>query len=107
MPYDEPDATDPMTLHGVVCETADDSAVREMAECFIEEYLRLGFDAERLLALFRNRGFAGARLALEALGEERIRAMISEQAGWRRARPRGCEVERDEDGSLGLPVLRR
>lgn len=38
MPYDDPDPTDPMTLHSVVVETRDNSAMTDMAECFIDEY---------------------------------------------------------------------
>ncbi len=32
MPYADPDATDPMTLHGVVVETQSDAAMRDMSE---------------------------------------------------------------------------
>jgi len=76
MPYDDPDPTDPMTLHGVVVETADDSAMLEMAECFIDEYARLGFDANRILHMFDTRGYAGPFMAAEALGKERIRQLV-------------------------------
>lgn len=76
MPYDDPDPTDPMTLHGVVVETTDDSAMIEMAECFIDEYARLGFDANRILHMFDTRGYAGPFMAAEALGKERIRQLV-------------------------------
>lgn len=76
MPYDDPDPTDPMTLHGVAVETADDSAMLAMAECFIDEYARLGFDANRILHMFNTRGYAGPYMAASVLGKERIRAMV-------------------------------
>lgn len=76
MPYDDPDPTDPMTLHGVAVETADDSAMVDMAECFIDEYARLGFDANRILHMFNTRGYAGPYMAASVLGAERIRAMV-------------------------------
>jgi len=105
MPYDDPDSTDPMTLCGVEFPTADDGAVRAMAECFIEEYARMGFDDERLLRLFTTPGFAGPNLALEALGEDAIRALIAEQLRGRRAAPSRVAMERRAGGAIGLPVL--
>ncbi len=104
MPYDDPDPTDPMTLVGVVCPTADEGAMREMAECFIEEYVRLGFDEARLLRLFRTQGFAGPNMAWQTLGEEAIRAMIAEQLGCRRTAPSRLDVV-SADGGFTLPVL--
>lgn len=104
MPYDDPDPTDPMTLVGVECPTADEGAMRVMAECFIEEYVRLGFDEERLLRLFRTRGYAGPNLAWQALGEEAIRAMIAEQLDCRRTAPPRLDVVSAGYG-FTLPVL--
>ena len=78
MPYHEPDKTDPMALRGVVIETDSDSATRDMAECFVEEFLRSGFDAERILEMFRSREYAGPFLATQTLGEDAIRQIISE-----------------------------
>ena len=80
--------------------------MRHMAECFIEEYLRMGFDAERVLHLFRNRGYAGPHMAYEALKEPAIKALIDEQV--RRRRPRSASsqcIERNECGDITLPVL--
>jgi len=65
-----------MTLHGVAVETADDAAMLEMAECFIDEYARLGFDANRILHMFNTRGYAGPYLATTVLGKERIRDLV-------------------------------
>ena len=76
MPYDDADPTDPMTLHGVGVETSGDSAMQEMAECFVDEYARLGFDANRILHMFNTRGYAGPFMATEVLGKERIRELV-------------------------------
>ncbi len=79
MPYGDPDHTDPMTLTGVVLEdigAPSQEAIREMAECFIDEYARLGFDANRILHLFCNKGFAGPSMAKDVLGEEAIRELV-------------------------------
>ena len=78
MPYDDPDATDPMTLHGVVVETESDQAMRDMAECFAEEYIRSGFGADRILKMFQTRGYAGPFLAYQTLGEDAIKRIIDE-----------------------------
>ncbi|HNO80087.1 MAG TPA: hypothetical protein PKN33_18725 [Phycisphaerae bacterium] len=79
MPYDDPDPTDPMTLHGVGVETDDENATIEMAQCFIEEYIRMGFTADCLLKIFTNPGYAGPHLAYEQLGEEGIRNLIQDE----------------------------
>lgn len=105
MPYDDPDPTDPMTLHGVECPTADDAAMREMAECFIEEFARMGFDEDRLMRMFTANGYAGPNLALRTLGEHTIRSMIAEQMGDRRQAPSRVAMEPKACGSIGLPVL--
>src|SRR5262245_22783125 len=79
MPYGEPDDTDPMILSGVVLDDIGPptrEAVREMAECFIDEYFRLGFDANRILHMFNTRGYAGPHMALALLGEQTIRELV-------------------------------
>ncbi len=78
VPYEDPDATDPMTLHGVMFDAGSDQAHREMAACFIEEYIRLGFDRAGLIKLFQTRGYAGPHMAWRILGEEAVVAMIDE-----------------------------
>jgi len=105
MPYDDPDATDPMTLCGVGVQTEDQSAVLEMAVCFIEEYARLGFSAERILQMFRTAGYAGPALARGVLGEEGIARLVSEEsAKWGPHGPGKLDRYVAEAG-LSLPVL--
>jgi len=105
MPYDDPDATDPMTLHGVQVETDSDQANREMAECFVEEYLRMGFDRVRLLKMFQTRGYAGPFMAYQALGEEKIVSMIEQIAQRWGGREKTHAVDRHPTGEIMLPVL--
>jgi hypothetical protein len=98
MPYDDPDPTDPMTLHGVAVETTDDTSMLEMAECFIDEYARLGFDANRILHMFNTRGYAGPYMATTVLGKERIRELVEiVVARWGGRR----------DGTVGRPAGNR
>jgi len=88
MPHDDPDPTDPMTLHGVAVETDDPSAMREMACCFIDEYMRMGYEQDRLLSIFKTSKYAGPHMAFQALGEAGIVQLIDEIAarwGGRRA----------------------
>jgi len=105
MPYEDPDPTDPMTLHGVEIETESDEAMVEMAICFIEEYARLGFDAGRIERLFRTRGYAGPVMALKVLGEDRIRKLVAEEVALRG--PRFLTKNRCTATTTGvsLPVL--
>ena len=105
MPYEDPDPTDPMTLHGVVVETESDEAMVEMAVCFIEEYVRLGFDADRVLRMFHTQGYAGPAMAFDVLGEESIRVLIAEEValrGHRFTKKDGCLTT---STGISLPVL--
>ncbi len=104
MPYLEPDETDPLTLHGVEMETDDPESVRNMAECFIEEYARLGQSPEAIYQIFADGSFAGPALAFRTLGEDAIRGMILEQCQIRGLRRR-VQVDQIPGGALSLPVL--
>ncbi len=91
MPYDDPDPRDPMMLVGVAL-PATAEAQREMVYALAEEFARLGFDEERILALFRRPFYAGAHAAFRQLGEREVRRIVGETlAVWGRARP----VDRD------------
>jgi len=105
MPLREPDSTDPMTLHGVGVETDSEEATIEMAACFIEEFTRMGFDADRLFRMFRTPGYAGPAMALAVLGEDRIRALIAESLELRGNRVSKQEECRVTPTGLSLPVL--
>ncbi len=105
MPYDDPDATDPMTLHGVVVETNSDNAMRDMAECFVEEYIRSGFDADRILKMFQTQGYAGPFLAYQTLGEDAIRRIIDELVPLWGGRKDRTARSPSATGRIGLPVL--
>ena len=86
MPYDDADADDPLELVAVAL-PADADSQREMAYVFAEEFARLGYDAARIFALFRNPFYAGANGAYRALGETGTRAIIEEcLAVWGRVR---------------------
>jgi hypothetical protein len=80
VPYGDPDPTDPNVLVGVEL-PADLEATRDMAWVFAEEFARMGFDAPRILGLFRSPFYAGAHQALRALGEPEVTAIIAECVG--------------------------
>ncbi len=80
MPHRTPDPRDPMTLTGVGFECEDDTPTHEMAECFVEEFLRSGVPADEVLELFRKPDYAAAHQAYQALGEEVIAQMVHDFA---------------------------
>ena len=89
MPWGDPEPTDPTVLVGVEL-PADVEATREMAWVFAEEFARMGFDAERILWLFRSPFYAGAHGALQVLGEPEVAAIIAEcVAVWSRQAGQG------------------
>ncbi len=75
MPYDEPEPDDPHLLVGVGV-AGDADSTRAMVAAFAEEYAQLGFDRARILALFRNRFYAAAHGAAEALGIEEVERLV-------------------------------
>ena len=80
MPHNDPDPTDPMALHGVAVQTDDPSVMREMAQCFIEEYMRMGYARDRVMSMFAIPRYAGPYMARQALGHEAIVALIDDVA---------------------------
>ncbi len=105
MPYDDPDATDPMALHGVVVETDSTAAMLDMAECFVEEYIRGGFDTDRILKMFQTQGYAGPFLAYQTLGEDAIRRIIDELMPLWGGRKDRTTPSSSTTGQISLPVL--
>ncbi len=77
MPMRETDADEPMELVGVCLPVPDDQATRAMAECFVEEFVRLGHTADELMRMFQNPFYAGVHQAYQALGEAYIGELIT------------------------------
>ena len=53
-----------------------EQAERAMTECFIEEYLRLGYYEETVLELFRNPFYQATHAVYQAHGEGYVRELI-------------------------------
>jgi hypothetical protein len=77
MPKDEFDFEDPLELNGMAFLTHEDTTA-EMAECFIEEFIRMGYGHKQLLALFHNPRYLGPHMAYQQRGEPFIRDLIAE-----------------------------
>ena len=76
MPKDEFDFEDPFELNGVSFLTEEDT-MDAMCECFIEEFMRMGYNAKQVLALFRNPHYLGMSMVLEKRGEAFVREQIA------------------------------
>jgi hypothetical protein len=88
MPKDEFDFEDPLELNGVAFLTEKDTSA-EMAECFAEEFMRMGYNYKQVLALFRNPHYVGPNMVLANKGEPFVLDIISETfARW--GRPIQC-----------------
>ena len=77
MPKDEFDFGDPLELNGLAFATPEDTT-SEMGECFAEEFMRMGYNARQVLALFRNPEYLGPNLVLQKRGEAFVRGLIAE-----------------------------
>src|SRR5215471_399817 len=85
MPKDEFDFDDPMELSGVGFLTEEDTT-DAMCECFIEEFMRMGYNHKQILALFRNPHYLGMNMVLQNRGEPFVREQIAEVfARWGKA----------------------
>ena len=79
MPKDEFDFEDPLELNGVAFATEEDTT-DAMCECFIEEFMRMGYSPNQILALFRNPHYIGMNMVLEKRGEPFVRDIRSLRA---------------------------
>ncbi|MBE0541537.1 MAG: hypothetical protein IH623_09140, partial [Verrucomicrobia bacterium] len=77
MPKDEFDFEDPFELNGMAFMTHEDTT-NDMAECFAEEFMRMGYSHKQVLALFRNPHYLGPHMAFEKRGEPFMRDLIGD-----------------------------
>jgi hypothetical protein len=84
MPKDELDPQDPLEPIAVAL-TSHEDTLAPMAECFIEEFMRMGYDAKQILGMFMDPFYAAAHMALKAKGGEFIEKLIADTfAKWGR-----------------------
>lgn len=76
MPHDEFVPEDPMDLNGIVL-PGEPGQLEAMAECFVEEYVRLGWDPPRLMGLFTNPMFLATHRIYRQKGEAYVRELIA------------------------------
>ena len=66
---------DPMELTGMVL-PGEPGQLEAMAECFVEEYVRMGWDEQRLMTLFRHPMFLATHRIYRQKGEGYVRELI-------------------------------
>ena len=76
MTYDD-FADDPLEMIGMVLE-GEPGQLEAMAECLVEEYVRLGWDARRLMTLFVNPTFMATHRIYRLKGEAYVRELIDQ-----------------------------
>lgn len=111
MPKDEFDFEDPLELNGMAVLSAEDTT-DAMAECFAEEFMRLGYDPRRILALFANPHYLGPNLAFQQRGEAYIRDLIAEvfarwgkPVRWPDSGPCSKAADTEPSGSPATPAM--
>jgi hypothetical protein len=75
MPQEEFVPEDPMGLIGMVL-PGEPGQLEAMAECFIEEYVRLGWSERRLMTLFVSPMFLATHRIYRMKGEAYVRDLI-------------------------------
>ncbi len=66
---------DPMELVGMALPEGD---LEEMAECLVEEFVKMGFDDAHLLHLFKSPFYDGTHQIYRQKGEDYVKALIDE-----------------------------
>jgi len=83
----EPASSDPLGLNAVGVPDGTGEGTRHMAECFAEEFLRLGHGPEQVVGLFRSPRYRLAHHAWTVLGEETVHEIVTRAAAvWSAAR---------------------
>jgi purine-nucleoside phosphorylase len=77
MPKDEFVPEDPMDLVGVVL-PGEPGQLEAMAETFVEEYVRMGWDERRILTLFTNPLFLATHRIYRQKGDAYVRELIAQ-----------------------------
>jgi len=75
MPKEEFISEDPMELVGMVL-PGEAGQLEQMAECIIEEYVRMGWDERRLMALFVQPMFLATHRIYRQKGEPYVLNLI-------------------------------
>jgi hypothetical protein len=85
MPKDDFDQEDPFELVGMVLPgQQDDGSFEVMGHCFIEEFVRLGWDEAQIFLLFQDPFYRGPHAVLQRKGEDFVRQLIAQvQREWR------------------------
>ena len=78
MTHKTPEPDDPLELTGVILPAEDDASLKEMAVCFVEEFLRDGWSDEKLLAMFKNPFYRGPFLVWKEKGDAFVEAVIQD-----------------------------
>ena len=89
MPNKHFEQDDPMDLVGMIL-PGEAGQIEAMAECIVEEYVRLGWDERRLLSIFVSPMFLATHRIYRQKGEGYIRGLIQE--AWRKYHPPSMEV---------------
>jgi hypothetical protein len=75
VPKDEFVEEDPLELVGMVL-PGQAGQLEAMAECLVEEFVRMGWDERRLMTLFTNPMFMATYRIFQVKGEEYVRGLI-------------------------------
>lgn len=88
----EPD--DPIEMVGVQLSYQTEEQLSDMALCFAEEFVREGWDEERLFKMFKTPFYQGPYMVWQQKGDEFVRSVISEAMSmWHPKIKRGEEHE--------------
>ena len=78
MPKNEFDPEDPIEIVGIELSHQTESQLHDMALCFAEEFVREGWNKERLLKMFQSPFYQGPYLVWKQKGDDFVKSIIDE-----------------------------
>jgi len=92
----EPD--DPIEMIGMEIPNQSEEQLRDMALCFAEEFIREGWDKEKIILMFHHPFYQGPYMVWKQKGGDFINSVVDEAIKmWRPVRSGGC-VEGEKNG---------
>ena len=75
---------DPMEMVAIELPAQSDAELRDMALCFAEEMVRLGWEEDKLIKVFQSPFYHGPNLVYRQKGEKFVREVIQQaKTMWR------------------------
>ena len=100
----ESEADDPIEMIGIQLSNQTEEQLRDMALCFAEEFVREGWDEEKLMKMFKSPFYQGPYMVWKQKGDEYVKSVIDDAVNmWRPKISKRRDFLRSNEGSHHEP----